>query len=109
MVSSFTVVDLQHSCTIEHCSYQLSYNMTWIWLQIIFEGIAGTGYYGSDVSIDDVSVSHDTTCVFTPVTARPTPPVTPITSKLSMKFTKWRFYIIIGNCCLWIVLTTHQK
>lgn len=55
--------------------------MTLIWLQIIFEGIAGTGYYGSDVSIDDVSVSDDQTCVFTPVKARPASPVTPKTSK----------------------------
>ena len=94
--------------TIEHCSYQSGYNMTLIWLQIIFEGIAGTGYYGSDVSIDDVSVSNDT-CVFTPVKAKPASKETPQSSKLSMKFTKLGFYIIIGNCSLWNSLTTVGK
>ncbi|XP_068683863.1 deleted in malignant brain tumors 1 protein-like [Montipora foliosa] len=44
---------------------------------IIFEGIAGTGYYGSDIAIDDISVLNAVNCTFSPPEARPVPVVTP--------------------------------
>lgn len=53
-------------------------------VQIIFEGVAGTGFYGSDVAIDDILVSVTTPVNCTlilPATANPTPPVTPTKSK----------------------------
>ena len=55
-------------------------------VQIIFEGVAGTGFYGSDVAIDDILVSVKATVNCTlilPTTANPTPPGTPTKSKSS--------------------------
>ena len=52
-------------------------------VQIIFEGVAGTGFYGSDVAIDDIHVYVTTlaNCTFLPAIANPTPKVTPTSGK----------------------------
>ena len=40
-------------------------------LQIIFEGVAGTGFYGSDVSLDDINVTSSSSCSLFPKAANP--------------------------------------
>lgn len=46
---------------------------------IIFEGVAGTRWYGNDVCIDDITVTVTTggNCTFSPPEAKPRPAVTP--------------------------------
>lgn len=51
-------------------------NSTYKNFNIIFEGIAGTGFYGSDVAIDDISVNLSSSCEFNPKDARPVPATT---------------------------------
>ena len=41
--------------------------------QIVFEGIAGTGYMG-DIAIDDIMVYHTSNCDIKPLSALPKPP-----------------------------------
>ena len=53
-------------------------------VQIIFHGVAGTGFYGNDVAIDDIRVFVATPANCTdlaPATANPTPQVTPTIGK----------------------------
>lgn len=38
---------------------------------IIFEGVAGTGFYGSDVSLDDINVTNSSSCSLFPKAANP--------------------------------------
>ena len=67
------------------------YDSFFLTLQIIFEGIAGTGFYGSDVAIDDISVNLSSSCEFNPKDARPVPATTPSTSK-SLKIHKLKIF-----------------
>ena len=76
MVLHVRTLRQKHSTMFNHLKYFHLLN-----LQIIFEGIAGTGFYGSDIAIDDISVLNAVNCTFSPPEARPVPVVTPNRSK----------------------------